>query len=66
MCSNMLGVCAADEFGSDTAKDICKICATVCKACAEECSRHSTEHCKECVAACNACTDECNMVQILI
>jgi hypothetical protein len=47
------------SLGSDKAKDVCKICATVCDACAAECSKHENEHCKECAEACKLCAAEC-------
>jgi len=47
------------SLGSDSANDICKICAAICEACANECSQHDNEHCQECAKACKECADEC-------
>jgi hypothetical protein len=47
------------SLGSDKAKEVCKICATLCEACAAECSKHENEHCKECAEACKKCAAEC-------
>lgn len=46
--------------GSESAGDICALCAEVCQACGEECAKHdSMEHCRECAEACRRCAEEC-------
>jgi hypothetical protein len=46
--------------GSEFAREICALCASICQACAEECSKHSgMEHCKECADRCFRCAEEC-------
>ena len=50
---------AAMARGSDHAKAICSVCATICQACGDECAKHDMEHCKQCAKACHACAAEC-------
>ena len=45
--------------GSESASDVCDVCANVCDACADECARHDSEHCRECAKACHACAEQC-------
>lgn len=46
--------------GSQFAKDMCALCAKVCRACGDECSKHKhMEHCKRCAEACYRCAEEC-------
>ncbi len=47
------------SLGSETAKEICRLCMSACEACAAECGKHQTEHCQECAKACTACADQC-------
>ena len=47
------------SLGSDSAKDICKLCADICKKCGDECEKHDNEHCKECADACKKCEQAC-------
>lgn len=44
---------------SESAREICRLCAEVCRKCAEECARHEAEHCRRCAEACSRCADEC-------
>lgn len=46
--------------GSNKAKDICSICAAICKDCGDECAKHQTEHCRECAGICHSCAEECS------
>ncbi|WP_445492405.1 four-helix bundle copper-binding protein [Niallia sp. 03133] len=39
--------------------DLTKLCLSVCKACAEECSKHDHKHCQYCADICRQCADEC-------
>lgn len=48
--------------GSETARQLCALCAQVCKACAEECARHQAQHCQDCAQACSRCADECSKI----
>lgn len=41
------------------AKDLCKLCATICEKCAAECAMFKDDHCVKCAAECNACATEC-------
>lgn len=46
--------------GSSFAKEICGLCAKICRACGDECSKHQhMEHCKRCADACYQCAEEC-------
>jgi hypothetical protein len=45
--------------GSDFARDLCRLCATVCTACGDECAKHPMDHCQACAQACRACADAC-------
>ena len=45
--------------GSEYAKELCALCAKVCRDCGEECSKHQTDHCQECATACMKCAEEC-------
>lgn len=47
------------SLGSDKAKNLCGICATICEACGNECGKHQTEHCQECSKACKQCAEGC-------
>ncbi len=49
------------SLGSSKAKEMCRICADLCKACGEECAKHTQmEHCRECATACEKCANECS------
>ncbi len=50
--------------GSEYARDVCRICASVCEACADECARHDTDHCQRCAEACRRCAHECKGVAV--
>jgi len=52
------------SLGSERAKDICAMCAEICKACGEECSKHHNEHCQECAHACKQCAEECRRMSM--
>ena len=41
------------------AKELCAVCAKLCRECAEECDKHDHEHCKSCADACRKCAEEC-------
>ncbi|STX50159.1 putative cysteine-rich protein yhjQ [Legionella busanensis] len=46
--------------GSGFAKEVCRLCAQICRACGDECSKHEhMEHCKRCAEACYQCAEEC-------
>jgi len=48
------------SLGSDKAKEICRLCADLCRQCSEECVKHTAmKHCEECAEACRVCADEC-------
>jgi hypothetical protein len=38
-------------------REMCALCATVCRTCAEDCAR--MDGMEECVAACHACSEAC-------
>ncbi|MPM02994.1 putative cysteine-rich protein YhjQ [bioreactor metagenome] len=41
------------------AKDLCKLCATVCEKCAAECGMFKDDHCVKCAFECKSCASEC-------
>lgn len=45
---------------SQFAKDICRLCATVCEKCAAECAMFKDDHCVKCAEECRACAVACN------
>lgn len=45
--------------GSINTKDICTLCASICKKCATECNMFKEQHCKTCADTCNQCATEC-------
>jgi hypothetical protein len=47
------------SLGSESVKEICRVCSVVCEKCGEECSRHQTSHCQECAEVCKQCAAEC-------
>lgn len=47
------------SFDSQYAKDLCKLCATICENCATECGMFKDDHCVKCTNECNACAAEC-------
>ncbi len=47
------------SLGSDKAKEICRLCAAICKECGDECGKHKSDHCRECAEACKICAEEC-------
>jgi hypothetical protein len=57
------GICAfaaaAMARGSQHAKAICMLCASICKSCGDECAKHDAEHCQQCAKACHGCADAC-------
>lgn len=55
-----LAVAAFMSRDSESAKQICDICAEICEACAQECEKHTDmDHCQKCAQACKKCGDEC-------
>ncbi len=47
------------SLGSDSAKSLCKFCASLCDACGMECGKHNNVHCEKCAEACLHCAQEC-------
>ncbi|WP_148631231.1 four-helix bundle copper-binding protein [Bacillus sp. E214] len=47
------------QSNSPFAKEICNLCAVICKACGEECQKHDHDHCQKCAGACFKCADAC-------
>ena len=43
-------------------KEVCNLCAQICRACGDERSKHSMDYCKECAEACYTCADACQRV----
>ncbi|KTC66385.1 putative cysteine-rich protein yhjQ (plasmid) [Legionella adelaidensis] len=49
--------------GSPFSKEICALCAKICRACGDECNKHQhMKHCKRCAEACYKCAEECEKV----
>jgi len=44
------------------AKDLCKLCATICDKCAQDCDMFKDDHCKKCADICRQCANECRMM----
>ncbi len=42
------------------AKDLCKLCATICDKCSQECKMFKDDHCQKCAQVCQECATECN------
>ncbi|WP_428864442.1 four-helix bundle copper-binding protein [Clostridium sediminicola] len=59
-CANIC-VLAAQFMGRDSefSKQLCSLCAQICKACGEACANFSQDHCKNCADICNRCASEC-------
>jgi hypothetical protein len=47
------------SLGSEHSKELCRLCAQICKDCADECAKHDNDHCKECAEACRVCEKVC-------
>lgn len=47
---------------SPHSKQICTICADMCKMCAKDCEAFKDEHCKRCAEVCSACAEECRQM----
>jgi hypothetical protein len=45
--------------GSDSAIQLCAVCAGICDQCSVECQKHEAAHCRECAVACKRCAEEC-------
>jgi hypothetical protein len=66
-CISMLMECAcickmsAEFMAMDAmhAKDLCRLCATICEKCAQDCKMFKDDHCVKCANECNACANEC-------
>lgn len=50
------------SLGSEHAKELCKLCAQLCKECGDECAKHDNAHCKECAEACRKCEQVCKEI----
>jgi hypothetical protein len=63
LCMECAAICYASaqlmSLGSKKAREVCALCADICKACGDECGRHQTGHCKECAKVCKQCSEEC-------
>ena len=44
------------------AKELCKLCATICDTCAKECGMFKDDHCQKCSDICKACANECQQM----
>lgn len=44
---------------SINAKEVCKVCETICEKCAEECDMFKDDHCQTSADACRHCAIEC-------
>ncbi len=49
----------AMQTESRNMKEICALCALICRSCAEECAKHNHEHCQKCAEACRKCAEDC-------
>lgn len=63
-CTDICGLAiTAMQTESRHMKEICALCALMCKLCAEECTRHDHEHCQKCAEACRKCAQVCEKWQ---
>jgi hypothetical protein len=46
-------------LGSIRAKELCRLCASICDDCGMECGKHNVPHCEKCAEACLYCAREC-------
>nr|WP_276562883.1 four-helix bundle copper-binding protein [Paenibacillus anseongense] len=49
----------AMSINSSYAKELCRLCASICEACGNECKNHEHEHCQFCAEACSTCAKSC-------
>lgn len=48
------------SLGSEDYKEMCRLCAQICKKCGDECSKHKNmEHCQKCAEACYQAAELC-------
>lgn len=59
LCKESSGFMAMD---ARFAKDLCRLCATVCDQCAQDCKMFKDDHCVKCANECQVCTNECRMM----
>lgn len=50
------------SLGSQYARQLVSLCATICRDCAAECRMHDNDHCRECADICEACAAECTKI----
>lgn len=53
---------SAISRGTPYLREICELCAKVCRDCAKECSKHKHFHCEQCAAICIRCADICQAI----
>ena len=59
-CAQMCQMSAAVmAMNGQSAKEHCKLCATICDKCAQECAMFKDNHCQNCAQECKKCADEC-------
>jgi hypothetical protein len=63
-CADMCAFAAkAMQSNSPFAKEICALCAKICRACGDECAKHEHhQHCKDCADACYRCAEACEQM----
>lgn len=47
---------------SQSAVELCLLCANICDRCAQECAMFKDDHCQKCAEVCRACANECRMM----
>lgn len=50
------------SLGSQYARQLCGLCAMICRECADECKMHNNAHCRECAEICMECAEECTQM----
>ncbi|WP_313758881.1 four-helix bundle copper-binding protein [Atlantibacter hermannii] len=59
-CANICRLAAQFmALKSDSAGELCRLCAEVCQKCGDECGKHQHDHCQACAKACHHCAEQC-------
>lgn len=63
LCKECVVACTASSqlmsMNSESAKEMCAICANICDKCATECEKMTSDHCKTCATDCRKAAKMC-------
>lgn len=63
LCKECVATCTASSqlmgLNSESAKEMCAVCANVCDKCAAECEKMTAAHCKKCATECRKTAKIC-------